>query len=104
VLVFLPALGLTVLLRARVRRGPVWAASVGLGIAAFFVLLTGFHVGFGALSRPGTCDYDFCYPSTRAIVGFIVGGSLVFWLAGVGAGVVISAGVIAGRRARSVDV
>lgn len=94
-MVFLPALAFTVALRACFRRGTAWAAAVGLGIAAFFVLLAGLLGGLSG--RSYTFDHEYI-PSDRAVTGFIVGGSLVFWLVGVGAGAAVSLGVVAGRR------
>jgi hypothetical protein len=94
---FLAGLGLTLLLRAKTRRGARWAVLVGVGLEACFVLVASL---FGALNNAPDPDSGI---TGLELVGLIVGGTLGTWLLGVGAAVALSAGLSARRRRRSVD-
>lgn len=88
---FLPAVGLTLLLRATTRHGALWAALAGVGIAV------GFIVAFAATGRFGTgpsaCGSDGCWiDNQRSFVEALVGVSTAFWMLGVG--VVVLAAVV----------
>lgn len=90
---FAVGLGLTVALRLALRHGGLWAALTGLVLAAGFVL-------YAWLSSPLSTDpYDGCSDCEVYLghwweprfVLFIVGGSFVAWLLGVGVGATVSA-------------
>ena len=78
---FYSGLGVTrYFLRRHGRLGALWAATAGLGIALFFVVLAGL---MGWLSPLPECTYD-CFPAldTRKLVEFIVVSTLAFWIIG----------------------
>ena len=83
---FLPALFLTRnLLRGHGRRGSLWAALVGVGLALCLVAWAGATGWLG--TGEAWCGADGCWISSkRQEIEHLVGGILLLWLLGVGVG------------------
>ena len=94
---------MTVLLRAYSRRGALWAALAGLGLAVFYVLSAYFSAPPSSAPWPGCSDCGVYLGRwwEPYFVLFIVGWGFAVWLLGVGAGAVLAAGLAAIRRRRS---
>jgi hypothetical protein len=89
---FLSGLGLTALLCKRWRRGALWAALAGVGLAVGLVLWIYFQAP--PAGAPDGCDFCGDYLGRAwapQLVALLVGGAYVSWLAGVAIGAALAA-------------